>query len=73
MTVRPAAVIPAEDAWAYTPEHRALLAAALEDVRAGRVVQATEDALHVRGGLGEEGAELVGAGGRAGGKGTRRR
>lgn len=35
--LRPAQVIPAEDAWAYTPEHRAAVRRALEDVKAGRV------------------------------------
>lgn len=37
ITLRPARVIPAEDAWAYTPENLAGIRRALEDVRAGRV------------------------------------
>ena len=31
-----------EDAWAYTPEHRALLEQAHDDSRAGRVTRLTE-------------------------------
>ncbi|HEX9437474.1 MAG TPA: AbrB/MazE/SpoVT family DNA-binding domain-containing protein [Candidatus Limnocylindria bacterium] len=41
ITMRPAQVIPAEDAWAYTPENRAGLRRALEDVKAGRVYRLT--------------------------------
>lgn len=37
ITLRPAHVIPAEDAWAYTPENLAGIRRALEDVKAGRV------------------------------------
>lgn len=37
VTLRPAKVIPAEDAWAYTPENLAGIRRALEDIRAGRV------------------------------------
>ena len=37
ITLRPAQVIPAEDAWAYTPENLAGIRRALEDIRAGRV------------------------------------
>jgi antitoxin MazE len=44
LQLRPVVVIPREDAWAYTSEHRALLARALDDIRQGRV----------HGGLGEE-------------------
>src|SRR5688500_805189 len=52
MIVRPAAVIPAEDLWAYTPEHRALHARAIADVQAGRVGRLTEGELRARLGLG---------------------
>ncbi|MBI2325516.1 MAG: AbrB/MazE/SpoVT family DNA-binding domain-containing protein [Chloroflexi bacterium] len=41
ITLRPAQVIPADDAWAYTPEHRASVRRALEDVKAGRVYRLT--------------------------------
>jgi AbrB family looped-hinge helix DNA binding protein len=41
ITLRPAQVIPAEDAWAYTPENRAGIRRALEDVKAGRVYRLT--------------------------------
>jgi AbrB family looped-hinge helix DNA binding protein len=51
MIVRPAAVVPAEDLWAYTPEHRALHAGAIADVRAGRVMRLTEAGLRARLGL----------------------
>lgn len=37
----PAQIIPAEDAWAYTPESRAGIRRALEDVKAGRVYRLT--------------------------------
>lgn len=43
--LRPAIVLRREDAWAYTPEHRALLARARQDSREGRVRQMTEDEL----------------------------
>ncbi len=43
--LRPAVVVPREDAWAYTPEHRALLAKAREDARSGRVRTRTESDL----------------------------
>lgn len=36
--LRPALVVPREDAWAYTPEHTAKVARAREDARAGREV-----------------------------------
>jgi len=46
ITLRPAQVIPAEDAWAYTPENLAGIRRALEDIRAGRVYSGlTEDDL----------------------------
>lgn len=45
ITLRPAQVIPAEDAWAYTPESLAGIRRALEDVRAGRVYTVTEEDL----------------------------
>jgi AbrB family looped-hinge helix DNA binding protein len=44
LQLRPVVVIPRDDAWAYTAEHRALLARALDDIRQGRL----------RGGLGDE-------------------
>ena len=43
--LRPAVVLRREDAWAYTPEHRELLARAHDDSRAGRVQQLDEDGL----------------------------
>lgn len=39
LLLRPALVIPREDAWAYTPEHLALVESAREDERAGRISQ----------------------------------
>src|SRR4051812_47966175 len=45
MIIRPAVVVPAEDAWAYTPEHPALLAAALADAAAGRTTRLPETEL----------------------------
>ncbi len=45
ITMRPAVVLPREDAWAYTREHRAALAQARADARAGRVVQLSEEQL----------------------------
>jgi bifunctional DNA-binding transcriptional regulator/antitoxin component of YhaV-PrlF toxin-antitoxin module len=36
LRLRPAVLVPREDAWAYTPEHRALLARARADAREGR-------------------------------------
>jgi AbrB family looped-hinge helix DNA binding protein len=41
ITLRPARVIPAEDAWAYTPENLAGIRRALDDVKAGRVYRLT--------------------------------
>lgn len=37
IVLRPAVVMTREDAWAYTPEHRQLLARAHQDSREGRV------------------------------------
>lgn len=37
ITLRPARLVPAEDAWAYTSENVAGIRRALEDVKAGRV------------------------------------
>ena len=43
--LKPAVVLTLEDAWAYTPEHRGLLARAHEDSRRGRVRRLTESQL----------------------------
>ena len=43
--LRPALVLRREDAWAYTPAHRALLEQAHDDSEHGRVVAVTEDEL----------------------------
>jgi AbrB family looped-hinge helix DNA binding protein len=51
IVLRPATLVPAEDAWAYTPEHRARHAAAVASAAAGRVVQLSEDELRARIGL----------------------
>ena len=45
LILRPAHVLRREDAWAYTPEHRALLEKAHRDSAEGRVHQLTEDDL----------------------------
>lgn len=45
LILRPAFVIPREDAWAYTPEHLAAVRQAHEDVKNGRVYHMTESAL----------------------------
>lgn len=37
LEIRPLDLIPREDAWAYTPEHRVKIKRAIEDARAGRV------------------------------------
>lgn len=42
IVLRPAVVMTREDAWAYTPEHRRLLAKAHRDSREGRVRRLTE-------------------------------
>jgi len=47
--LRPAVVLRREDAWAYTAEHRALLARAHRDSREGRVRTVSEDDLSVMG------------------------
>lgn len=46
--LRPAVLLRREDAWAYAPEHRALLARAHEDSRKGRVHRMTESELRKR-------------------------
>lgn len=43
--LRPAVVLRREDAWAYTPQHRELLARAHRDSREGRVRKTSEDEL----------------------------
>ena len=45
LLLRPVIVLRREDAWAYTPEHRALLVRAHADSREGRVRTLTEDEL----------------------------
>lgn len=45
VTLRPARIVPAEDAWAYKPEELAGIRRALEDVRAGRVYRMSIDHL----------------------------
>jgi bifunctional DNA-binding transcriptional regulator/antitoxin component of YhaV-PrlF toxin-antitoxin module len=42
LVLRPALVIPREDAWAYAPEHLASVARARQQLRDGRVREATE-------------------------------
>lgn len=42
IVLRPAVVMTREDAWAYTPEHRRLLAKAHRDSREGRVRRLSE-------------------------------
>lgn len=42
IVLRPAVVLPREDAWAYTPEHRRLLATAHRDSREGRIRRLSE-------------------------------
>lgn len=51
MVARPALVIPAEDAWAYTPEHIAGVKRAEAEYAAGLSFQLTEDELRARIGL----------------------
>ncbi len=41
LILRPALVIPREDAWAYTPENMASILRARQQVRAGRLRQAS--------------------------------
>lgn len=43
--LRPARVVPAEDAWAYTAESIASIRRALDDIRAGRVYRLSEQDL----------------------------
>lgn len=43
IVLRPALLLRREDAWAYTPEHRELLAQAHRDSREGRVRRLTEE------------------------------
>ncbi len=45
LILRPAVVVPREDAWAYTPEHTAKIERAREDARAGRAVSASGEEL----------------------------
>ena len=45
LLLRPVIVLRREDAWAYTPEHRALLARAHANSRHGRVRALSEDDL----------------------------
>ncbi len=42
IVLRPAVLVPREDAWAYTPEHRALLRRARDDARSGKVRNLSE-------------------------------
>ncbi|MGI8647704.1 MAG: hypothetical protein DLM55_09990 [Acidimicrobiales bacterium] len=49
LILRPATVLRRADAWAYTPEHRALLARAHADSTQGRVHRLTEEELTVIG------------------------
>lgn len=43
IVLRPAVTIPRQDTWAHTPEHRALLTRALEDVRQGRILKSANE------------------------------
>jgi AbrB family looped-hinge helix DNA binding protein len=45
VTLRPVVVIPRDDAWAYTAEHLAQVAKALDDIRQGRVRRLSESDL----------------------------
>ena len=45
ITLRPAKVVLAEDAWAYTPENLAGIRRALDDAKAGRVYRLSWDDL----------------------------
>jgi AbrB family looped-hinge helix DNA binding protein len=51
LIARPAVVIPAEDAWLYTPEHVARVKQAEAAFDAGQSFQLTEDELRARIGL----------------------
>lgn len=48
LVLRPKYVPPAEDAWAFTPEHLRLVERALQGEREGRVYQITEQELDER-------------------------
>ena len=43
VVLRPVVVVPAEDAWAYTPEALASIARARQNAREGRVFRLTKD------------------------------
>ena len=43
--LRPAIDVPEEDRWAFTPDHRRLVAQARRDAQEGRVYQVTESEL----------------------------
>jgi bifunctional DNA-binding transcriptional regulator/antitoxin component of YhaV-PrlF toxin-antitoxin module len=45
LLLRPAVLVPREDAWAYTSEHRNLLARAREDAARDRARELSEDEL----------------------------
>jgi AbrB family looped-hinge helix DNA binding protein len=45
IVLRPTVLMTREDAWAYTPEHRSVLAKAHRDSREGRVRRLTESQL----------------------------
>ncbi len=45
LILRPAVVIPREDAWAYTPEHLRRVARSMADVQEGRTRRLSEDDL----------------------------
>jgi bifunctional DNA-binding transcriptional regulator/antitoxin component of YhaV-PrlF toxin-antitoxin module len=51
LIARPGAVVPAEDAWYYTPEHQARLAKAEADYAVGRVLRIGPDELRRLAGL----------------------
>jgi antitoxin PrlF len=48
LLLRPAVLVPREDAWAYRPEHRTLLARAREDAARGRTRELDERELRER-------------------------
>lgn len=49
LILRPVVALRRDDAWAYTPEHRALLERAHRDSREGRVQEPTESELQALG------------------------
>lgn len=49
LILRPVVALRRDDAWAYTPEHRALLESAHRDSREGRVQEPTESELQALG------------------------